>query len=279
MHTWYLNWQNPAHAVQFDGRAHLDLRNLIRNYEAFNDVRLLNERVERSRDFELLEVGCATGEFVRYLQARFPQVHYIGLDVSEPAIARAKAKYPKVPFFVVQANRNLTETLRDLGIVRYPDIVYAKDVVQHQVQPFEFVSNLIKAASEAIILRCRTRDVGTTVLDPERSCQFYEGDWLPYIVLNLQELVDWVSGQAPGSELVLSRHHMVLGGQHGRFVPKELYRKETGTAETVVGIFKQTERPGTVVIYDQPDQNSTGTWDYRMRSAVRKAMKVLRSSL
>ncbi|MDP3702761.1 MAG: class I SAM-dependent methyltransferase [Candidatus Omnitrophota bacterium] len=278
MDRWYRNWQHPAHAVQFDGRAHLDLRNLIRNYEAFNDVRLLNERVERSRAFELLEVGCATGEFIRYLRAKFPLVHYIGLDVSEPAIARAKAKYPEVPFFVVQADSNLTETLRDLGVTRQPDTVYSKDVVQHQVRPFEFLSSLIEVASEAVILRCRTRDVGTTVLDPERSCQFYEGDWLPYIVLNLQELVEWVRAKVPEGEIVLYRHHMVLGGQHGRFLPKELYRKETGTAETAVGIFKQTERPGTVMIYDQPEQNSTGTWDYRMRSAVRKAMKVLRSS-
>ena len=278
MHPWYRNWQNPAHAVQFDGRARLDLRNLIRNYEAFNDVRLLNERVERSRAFELLEVGCATGEFVRYLRARFPRVHYIGLDVSEPAIARARAKYPEVPFFVVQANRNLTEALRDLGIMRQPDIVYSKDVVQHQVRPFEFLSNLIEVASEAIILRCRTRDVGTTVLDPERSCQFYEGDWLPYIVLNLQELVEWVRAKVPEGEVVLYRHHMVLGGQHGRFLPKELYRKETGTAETAVGIFKQTQRPGSTVIDDQPDQTPTGTWDYRMRSAVRHTVGLLRSA-
>jgi SAM-dependent methyltransferase len=278
MNTWYRNWQNPAHAVQFDGRARLTLRNLIRNYEALNDVRLLNERVERSRAYDVLEVGCATGEFARYLRAKFPQMRYIGVDVSEPAIARAKAKYPEVPFFAVQPNRRLTESLRDLGVTRQPDIVYSKDVIQHQVQPFEFLAGLMEAASEAVILRCRTRDAGATVLDPEHSCQFYEGDWLPYIVLNLQELVDWVRAKVPDGEIVLYRHHMVLGGQHGRFLPKELYRAETGTAETAVGIFKQTTRFGGTVIYDRPDQAPTGTWDDRMRSAVREAVGLLRSA-
>ena len=41
MSTWYEDWQHPEHSERFDARSQLGLRSLIRNYEAFNDVQLL----------------------------------------------------------------------------------------------------------------------------------------------------------------------------------------------------------------------------------------------
>lgn len=273
--AWYGDWQDPAHVEMFDARSRLDARNLIRNYEAFNDVRLLRERVDASRAADLLEVGCATGEFSRYLRVTLPRVRYTGVDVSAPAITHAKAKYPRTPFFVVEADRPLAESLSRLGFSQPPAIIYAKDVMPHQVEPYAFLSSLIRQASEAVIVSCRTRDVGPTERDPERSCQYHYGGWMPYIVVNLQELIDMITGEFPDRELVIYRHHLILGGHNGRFVPKELYLKETGTAETAVGIFKTADRPGRVVVQDRPDGGFTGTWDYRVTGAVRRAGRAL----
>lgn len=275
--AWYGDWQHPAHVERFDARSRLDARNLIRNYEAFNDVRLLKERLDPARSVDLVEVGCATGEFSRYLRLAFPQVRYAGLDVSEPAIARAKAKYPETPFFVVDAGRPVAEGLARLGLSQDPALIYSKDVMQHQLEPLAFLSDLIRRASEAVIVRCRTRDVGPTERDPERSCQHHYGGWMPYIVVNLQELLDRIVGELPDSEVVVYRHHMVLGGRHERFLPKELYLEETGTAETAVGIFKTSDRTGRVVIQDRSDGEFIGTWDYRLKLSARKALTRLRS--
>lgn len=62
-------------------------------------------------------------------------------------------------------------------------------------------------------MRCRTREVGPTENDPELSCQYHYGGWMPYIVTNLDELLQHVRGLAPQSEIVVYRNHMILGGK------------------------------------------------------------------
>jgi FkbM family methyltransferase len=169
----------------------------------------------------------------------------------------------------------MKQVLRDLQIFGRPEIVYAKDVVQHQTDPLAFLSELLEIASEAVIVRCRTRDRGTTEWDPERSCQYHYGGWMPYIVINLHELIESIMARMPDGEVVVYRHHMVLGGQYNRFVPKELYLKETGTAETAVGIFKRTAQAGKVTVEDRIDRNPCYTWDYLLKHAARQMVACL----
>lgn len=271
---WYRDWQHAAHAQSFDARTGLDRRNLIRNLEGFNDVRLLKERCDQRRAFSLLEVGCATGEFSRYLQLCYPRVHYYGIDISDPAVARAKQKYPDRVFCVTDPSATLQEGLRRCSLPAHCEVVYAKDVMPHHTQPLAFLSELIAVASEAVIVRCRTRDHGKSELDPERSCQYHYNGWMPYLVLNLNELVEHVMKDVPRCEMVIYRNHMILGGQHNRFVPKELFLPETGTAETSVGVFKTTTHPGRMTIENRLDQNPRYTWDYLLKHAMRQALQV-----
>jgi len=273
---WYDDWQHAQHAISFDRRSGLSARNLARNYEGFNDVRLLRERLDSSRAIRLLEVGCATGEFSRYLRIRYPQVRYLGIDISQAAIARAKAKYPSQQFFAVHPAGPLQESLRTVGIEAPVEFVYAKDVIHHQTQPLSLLEQLMACATDAVIIRTRTRDVGSTEWDPERSCQYHYEGWMPYLVLNLQELIDHIMRLLPASELVIYRHHMLLGGQYNRFLSKAMYLKETGTAETAVGIFKQTTHPGLVTLTDRPDETPRYTWDYTLKHAARQAWDVVR---
>ncbi|MDP3722468.1 MAG: class I SAM-dependent methyltransferase [Candidatus Omnitrophota bacterium] len=278
MNSWYDDWQHQRHAEAFDGRWQLDRRNLVRNQEGFNDVRLLNERVATDRPLDLLELGCATGEFYRYLRRRYPRARYCGLDVSGPAIARAKQKYPEGTFVVSDPAASVSATLRARGLPEHPQIVYAKDVIQHQAEPLAFLSELIRIAEEAVIVRCRTRDVGPTEWNPEHSCQYHYDGWMPFIVVNLQELIDAVMAEAPEAEVAVYRSHTVLGGRHSRFVPKELFVASTGTAETALGVFRRTAHPGRVTIVDRPDQNPRYTWDYALKHAARQAWDAVRLS-
>lgn len=272
---WYRDWQHDQHAVSFDHRSGLDDRNLVRNYEGFNDVRLLREQYDRRRAMTLLEVGCATGEFFRYVRLRYPKAQYYGLDISQPALRRAKAKYPGAQVFLTDPARSVAETLRMLELPR-PDVVYAKDVVQHHTDPFGLLAQLVGAASESVIVRLRTRDAGASEVDPALSCQYHYDGWMPYLVLNLEELIAHLRGAAPEAELVVYRHHMILGGQHQRYVPKALYLPQTGTAETAIGVFKQTPHPGRVSVWDRRDHNPRYTWDYRLRHAARQALEAWR---
>jgi hypothetical protein len=99
---------------------------------------------------------------------------------------------------------------------------------------------------------------------------------MPYIVLNLQEALDVIHRTVPEAEVVIYRHHMILGGQLNRFLPKDCYLEETGTAETAVGIFVQTDHPGRVTVADQPDGQPRYTVDYRVRHLISQALRSLR---
>ena len=270
---WYVDWQNQKHASVFDGRHALTERQLVKNYEAFNDVRMLNEYVVRQPLSELLEVGCATGEFHRYLRIRHPDCTYTGMDISQPAVQRAQEKYPKARFALLPAEVPLKEGLREAGLADSFPAVYSKDVLHHQVQPWSFLAQLLEAARDLLILRTRTRDRGTTVLDPALSCQYHYNGWMPFIVFNLNELTEAIRRQVPGAEILIYRNPMILGGRENRFLPKECYLPETGTAETAVGIFLKTSGPGKVTLQDREDMNPRYTPAYRLRSAFERLRK------
>ena len=48
----------------------------------------------------ILDVGCATGEFLYYLQSQFPDATLFGMDVSNSMIEAARAQVPKCDFKV-----------------------------------------------------------------------------------------------------------------------------------------------------------------------------------
>ena len=91
------------------------------------------------------------------------------------------------------------------------DIVYSRDTVLHQLEPFKFIKSLIDVAKDTLILRLRTRDLGSTIYDPEYSCQLVSGEeWVPYIVLNYDELIEffnqiskhWMRKSSPAGEII-----------------------------------------------------------------------------
>lgn len=261
---WYEDWQNRNHARLFDGRHRLDAKNLIRNYESLNDVCLLRQKVGSSRRLSLLEVGCATGEFYRYLKIRYPHASYTGVDISGPALERARKKYPDGRFLLGNPEELLPELLKRHHVEQRPQVVYSKDVLHHQTEPFRFLDQLIEIASESVILRTRTRDRGPTVWDPDLSCQYHYRGWMPYIVLNLEETIDHLKDRVPTAEIIAIRHRMILGGKENRFLPKDCYVPETGTAETAIGLFLNG-RPGRIEVIDRSGEEASYTLSWRCR--------------
>lgn len=274
---WYADWQHEGHVELFDQRACLSDRDLVRNFESFNDVRLLKARLEETKEISLLEVGCATGEFYRYLRIRSPKVRYTGIDLSEVAIRRAKEKYPEGRFTLSEPSGRIADTLRAIKGFSQPDIVYSKDVLHHQVDPSSFLSELLHIPSQALILRTRTRDIGETLFDPELSCQYHYRGWMPYIVFNLQMLIDQIRSEKPQSDLVVLRNHMILGGKENRFLPKDCYFPQTGTAETALGVFFQGSHPGQVQVEDRKESISGASLPSRVKRYVRRILERGRS--
>ena len=227
-------WQKPEHAELFDGRAHYSPARLRRVFESFNEFRLFLEHKHEIRGRGFVEIGCATGELYRYIRRYHPEFRYHGFDISEPAIIRACQKYPEGRFDTCRPD------LSDLtGIGQSYAVVWARDVVHHQPDPFDYLGRLLAMDGELTILRLRTRDKGATVRDPELSCQWHYNQWVPYIVMNMEETLETIRRIVPGTRIIGVKHYVPLGGRHGRYLPKECYYPETGTAETAVLISRR----------------------------------------
>jgi len=226
---YYQPWQDPDHALNFDCWAHQSKGGLKRIYEKFNEIQLLKQYADKIQGVEFVEIGCATGELYRYINSNFPKFHYYGFDISKVAIARAQEKYPKGRFVISQGFDSIEAELH-----KKPALVFSRDVLIHQTDPYDFLDKILQVPSEFLILRIRTRDRGESVLDPEQSCQYHYNKWIPYMILNTEEFIDTVKRKINFSTMHLMKSYMQLGGYHSRFLPKDCYYPETGTAETAV---------------------------------------------
>jgi SAM-dependent methyltransferase len=61
----------------------------------------------------VLDYGCGTGDFYKFLKRRGISVQYTGVDINENFIALAKAKYPECEFRVMNADDDQFEGFYD----------------------------------------------------------------------------------------------------------------------------------------------------------------------
>ena len=240
-------WNSHQHAEEFDSFRFVPTFALKGIYESFNEIQLLAEAAKgMARGFSVSEVGCATGELYRYLSARYPKATYTGYDISQTAIETARTKFPKATRF------RLTEEGLNGSQELQADIVYCRDVVHHQRDPFGFLERLYSLCTKSMILRVRTRDLGESVLDPELSCQYIYRTWVPFMVLNSDEVISKLANfEPPPARVKMVKNYTVLGGAHRRFLPKSCYEESTGTAETALLVEKGEAQPsGTRVEQD-----------------------------
>lgn len=257
-------WRDQAHVETFDFMHDMPDLILRTHYESFNEGRLLKKYSPGITGKKFYEIGCATGELYRYLRSSHSQFNYCGFDISEPAIQRAKQKYPEASFHLLAGG--FEELHKNYA---RPDVVWCRDVVFHQNDPYAFLDNLIRLANQGLFVRLRTRDVGATVADAAISCQLHwDKSWVPYIVLNADEMISRIEAHEDVAGLVVSRAYEVLGGQNYRFLPKELYFSNAKSAETALYIQKGQRPAGKLEVSfaDQPDRPQYGLGENAIRA-------------
>ena len=234
--SFFQGWEDDEHVRLFDWFSYFPTPLFLKQFEYFNEVRLLKEyfQVNGAKEKSMFEVGYATGEVYRYLKRRQHDCQYRGFDISANAINAAKKKFPKGNFYCIEENTR--QIFKEYG---QADIVFSRDVVIHQTNVWGFLDSLIELTKGSLIIRMKTRDVGATCLDPELSCQaHYSKYWMPYVVINVDELCEYLAQKSDVKKITILQSYGILGGQNGRFLPKELYFPEAGTAETSVCIEK-----------------------------------------
>lgn len=263
-------WNDNLHAEVFDYFSHYPSFLLKKHFESFNEVRLLNQYTKSIKGNRFFEIGCATGELYRYISLYLPQFEYHGFDISALAINLAKKKYGNLSFSLISS---IDEVAKNFGV---SNVVFCRDVVIHQTEPFEFIDKLLSLSQECLVMRLRTRDVGKTILDTQLSCQRHYGKyWVPYIVLNTDEMVQRIFNCSNVKRIIISRRYEVLGGYNGRYLPKDLYYIDTKGAETAVLVeLGQTPREGVVeVVYD--DRTDGPVYSFFER-AVHKLVRIVK---
>lgn len=273
----YKSWQNNTHASFFNTWGSFSNQELKKVYESFNDIQLLitHARAVQGRNFA--ELGCATGELYGYISRFLPQFKYHGFDISQSGLATAQKKYPQATFVRCGIDMADTKSLIKKTIGQFPDILFCRDVVLHQTKPFDFLTDLMSIPSELLIMRLRTRDQGPTLLDPNLSCQWNYGEWTPYMILNTDEMIETIKSNPNVQSAHILKHYIVLGGQNNRYLPKDCFYPETGTAETAVAVRIAKEKVATPSITIEKAQESAPS--YSLVDYAHKGLRKLRTRL
>ena len=229
---YFKGWDNKSHLDKFNPWNYYSNSFFNYTFGSFYENKKILELIKKKNNIEVLDVGCASGYLLRYILKNvsgFNTKNYLGVDISKSAIEFAKKKYG-INNFKVLDNENLIFNDNTLY-----DIVYSRDTILHQVNPIQFINKLLKLSKNYIVLRLRTRDKGKTEFNSEHSCQMhYDKYWMPYIVINIDELIEIFKMNAFIKEVSINKSYMTLGGQNYRFLPKDLYFSDSGTAETSI---------------------------------------------
>lgn len=239
-YDFYAAWNKKEHKKLFDVWNAMSKSYFKFIFGCFYENKYLINQLKKNPNLNILDVGCATGQLFRYLKIKKVLVNYFGVDISKDCIQKAQEIHGK-NFFKRISAQNLTNQLAG----KKYDIVYSRDTVLHQLEPLKFISNLINVTDDTLILRLRTRDLGSTIYDPEHSCQLEPGEvWAPYIVINYDELIKFFKNLSIIKEVIVNKSYTILGGQNLRFLDKNLYLKKTGTAETtiIISIDRNTKK-------------------------------------
>ena len=262
----YIGWDTDSHLKEFDfwnKKCDIDFNYV---YGCFSEQQYLLESAKITDNPAIVDIGSATGTTYRFLRNKIgaSNFSYKGIDLSMSAIEKARSLYPEVNF-LKSNGESPHEILRSKS-----DIVFSRDTVLHQENPYEFLDQLLEITERFLIIRLRTRDYGETEFDFSKSCQMhYDSFWMPYIVLNIEELISHIKKNNNVVKIKINRSYEVLGGQNGRFLPKDLYFKKNGTAETSMMIELDSSKQGSKVelIYDDKIQGlqllKRNRWGYK----------------
>ena len=249
----YIGWDSDSHKNEFDfWNKHTDLYfNYL--YGSFSEQQYLLEAAKIIDKPEIVDIGSATGTTYRFLRNIIGASNFLykGIDLSSSAIERARSLYPEANFL-----KSNGESPYEILRLR-SDIVYSRDTIFHQENPYEFLDQLLEITKRFLIIRVRTRDNGETEFDFSKSCQIhYDSFWMPYIVLNIEELISHIKKNNNVVKVKINRSYDVLGGHNNRSLPKDLYFKKSGTAETSMMIeLDSSKQDGNIeLIYDDKIQ-------------------------
>ena len=224
------NWKNQKlrnHYLYL----HKYLNNYLFNkkFGSYFSTKVTMDFLNKNPKSDILEIGIGAGNFYRLLKINKIKNNYTGADISENYVNLANKVFNCDKFVV-------TDKQNKVNLKNSYNIVYSRNVALHQKKPFSFLDNLIDKTENILIFELRSRDVGETEYDENKSYQEVDNTLVPYIVINIDELKKFLINhqKCNNSIITINRDYKILGGKNLRFLPKELSNKNTKTANTTV---------------------------------------------
>ena len=112
-----------------------------------------------SNSLSTLDFGCACGGFYAITKEINPQIEYTGIDISEPLIHSARAKWPDGKFHLYDGQK-LPSTL---GVY---DLVFSFGVLHHIVDWKDMVQRLLDHSRKYVLFDVRLTNQQSLVNTP-----------------------------------------------------------------------------------------------------------------
>jgi len=124
----------------------------------------------KSKNFSLLDVGCALGDGLAFLQKHFPLANFYGLDFSNIGIQQAKKRHPKIKFICAD--------ICSYEFNRKYDYITIIRTLEHFSKPFQILDKCLNFATHCVLLN---------VPSPGLKCQehiykFYPDSFNSYVI-------------------------------------------------------------------------------------------------
>lgn|SRR3990167_8193743 len=87
-------WNKENVRNEVDDNIYLNEDRYTNPKEMFKVIGSLIEKNTAANEMDILDVGCATGEFIYYLSSKFKKCKYTGIDISESMLQIARNKMP-----------------------------------------------------------------------------------------------------------------------------------------------------------------------------------------
>lgn len=151
----------------------------------------------------VLDIGCAAGGFSKIVRQYNNNAEYVGVDISPQMIKMAREKFPQDKFYVCNGEK------LDFPANSF-DICICFGVLHMTEGWKELLSQAWRVCSGTILFDLRIIDK-EGICDAGRSYQRLEFDmeWdgvsrVPYVVVSLEEVIDYLANMTPGIELLNS---------------------------------------------------------------------------
>jgi len=134
----------------------------------------LIDAVDYVDPLRVFDVGCASGEFVYYLNHRFPNCRSTGLDISSAMIAQAQKDIPESDFYVGSALDLANFAGNEFDVVTSSGILCIFDDIE---EPLAHMLSCVRKGGAILIYTLINDDPVDVIMRYRRSDGAEAGEW------------------------------------------------------------------------------------------------------